>query len=67
MMVTYTVVPEAFKNHKFVESDIMVPLEDRPVVPKEQTAKDAKKMRQFRRKLRRYRIYNHETKQFEIS
>lgn len=67
MIVTFTVVPEAFKNHKFVESDITVPMEDRPVVPKEQTAKDLKKMRQFRRKLRRYRIYNHETKQFEIS
>ena len=66
-MVTITVVPDVLKDHKLEESDFTVPLEDRPIVPKEPTPKDLKKMKQFRRKLRRFRVYNHETKQFEIS
>ena len=61
-----TKIPERFKHLKYEPEPLDDPEYNPPNVPEKLSKKQENKLRAYYRKLRRHRVYNHVTKQYEI-
>lgn len=60
-------LPENLKKLKYEpDKSVLIPFQKRPNAPKEYSLTDKKRIKKFWRNLRRFKVYDHRSKKFEI-